>query len=380
MKRIVAILLVLSLLGGGALVGGFFYIQQQLGKPIPLEGETTVDIPSGTGLKGISEILTEVGLVKHPLVFQAATMLGQNQRNMKAGEYRFQPGMTLRDIIAKIVKGDVVIHAITVPEGLSTADVIELLKQNPKLVGDVTLPVKEGELLPETYHFHRGDTRDMILTRMQAAMQEVVKKAWEARKADLPLRTEQELLTLASIVEKETGKAEERPHVASVYINRLKIGMLLQADPTVQYGLEVAKGAKLDRPLTYVDLVSNTPYNTYVNPGLPPTPIANPGKASIEAIVNPMETKDLYFVAAGDGSHRFAETIEQHNRNVALYRKSQNEAAVEVEAAIPVGGSGTTASQQSQPKKSIAKKSKSTKKKNATKPKKGKSSKSKKPH
>jgi UPF0755 protein len=219
----------------------------------------------------------------------------------------------------------VIIHKITLPEGWNVRQITELLMAESALEGDITLSVPEGSLLPETYYFTAGDTRNMVIKRMQTMMQEVLADSWNKRKVGLPFKTPQEAMVLASIVEKETGVAKERPLVAGVFINRLRIGMPLQTDPSVIYGIEQVTGEALERPLTRKDLETPNAYNTYMIPALPPTPIANPGIDAIQAVlIDPADTDALYFVASGEGGHRFAKTLEEHNRNVAAYRAAQN--------------------------------------------------------
>jgi UPF0755 protein len=219
--------------------------------------------------------------------------------------------------------GRTVVHRLTIPEGLMTSEILEIIKNTEGLDGEITLDPQEGDLLPETYNFSRGDKRNDLITRMHHAMQKALQDAWEGREEGLPLTGPMQALTLASIVEKETGLASERPHVASVYINRLKKGMLLQADPTTAYAVTAGKH-KLARPLTYADLQTESPYNTYRVQGLPPGPIANPGKASILATLHPDQSEDLYFVATGTGGHNFAKTAAEHEENVRRYRDQES--------------------------------------------------------
>ncbi len=293
--------------------------------PGPLAQETTVIFKRGTGFRPIVLRLEEQGVIEHPLIFKGmAALMGQGRR-FKAGEYRFPEGASPRLIMEMLAEGRVVAHKLTVPEGLKVREVVELLKKEPSLEGEVPEGIKEGSLLPETYHFVYGDTRADLVARMQAEMNKTLNALWAARAEGLPLASPEQALVLASIVEKETNIEEERGRVAAVFINRLKKPMRLQSDPTTVYGLERQLGAPMSRPLTFDDLKSKTPYNTYVIDGLPPTPIANPGSASIAAVLNPPQTKDLYFVATGNGGHVFSETLKAHNQNVSAYRKVQRE-------------------------------------------------------
>jgi UPF0755 protein len=223
-------------------------------------------------------------------------------------------------IVVMIANGRVLQHKITIPEGLTVRDITKLLQAEPALDGDVPAGIADGSLLPETYMFTHGFKRAELIAQMQKAMRTTLDAMWAKRRNGLPLDTPEKALVLASVVEKETGVPNERGHVASVFVNRLRKGMKLQSDPTVTYGMEQAMGGPLGRPLTTVDLHTETPFNTYVIEALPPSPICNPGKASIEAVLNPPDTDDLYFVATDKGGHKFAPSLEEHNRNVQLYR------------------------------------------------------------
>ena len=240
---------------------------------------------------------------------------------LRAGEYAFAAHGSARDALRVLQTADPVVRKLTVPEGLMIAEIVPLIAAAEGLDGDVPA-VEEGTLLPETYHYRWGDTRTAMTARMQASMKVALDELWPARASDLPLANRHEAVILASIVEKETGLPEERARVAAVFINRLERGMKLQSNPTVAYAL--TDGARpLDRALLRNDLKLDHPYNIYVVRGLPPGPIANPGRASLEAVLNPVDTKDLYFVADGKGGHAFARTLAEHNRNVARWRKAQ---------------------------------------------------------
>ncbi len=286
----------------------------------PLKEDVTVIIPKGSGFRGSIEALSDANVVRHPLFFTGINVATLQGRNFKAGEYRFPAGITPRDVVDMLVEGKVVIHKVTVTEGMSARDVLALLAAEPVLSGDAPLAVEEGSLLPETYYFSYGDSRASVVKRMQDAMQETLADLWKTRAEGLPISSLREALILASIVEKETGVAEERPRVAAVFVNRLQRAMRLQSDPTVVYGIEQATGAKMSRALTLGDLQTPNPYNTYTIDSLPPGPIANPGRAAIAATLNPLVSNELYFVATGNGGHYFASTLEEHNRNVQLYR------------------------------------------------------------
>jgi UPF0755 protein len=262
-------------------------------------------------------------VITDPLVFSAGVRVYGEERPLQAGEYRFAARLSMRQVMEQMIEGATIVHRLTIPEGLTSAEIVALVAAAPDLDGSVpaALPM-DGTLLPETYFYSRGDTRAQLLERMRKGMSDALAELWPARDGAVPLKSVAEAVTLASIVEKETGLAKERPHVASVFFNRLAQGMPLQSDPTVIYALTGGKGP-LGRGLTKADLQVANPYNTYVNPGLPPGPIANPGRASLEAVLHPDSTKDLYFVADGNGGHAFAATLDEHNRNVAAWRKQQ---------------------------------------------------------
>jgi UPF0755 protein len=238
---------------------------------------------------------------------------------LKFGEYQFQKQASLRDVIATIIDGKVVQHTLTIPEGLTSEQIVQRLLENEVLTGNIRELPREGTLLPETFKFTRGMTREQMLQRMQQSQRRIVQEIWDHRSSDLPLKTPDQLVTLASIIEKETGRPDERTRVAAVFVNRLKQRMRLQSDPTIIYGLVGGKGT-LGRPIMRSEIDQPTPYNTYVIDGLPPGPIANPGRASLDAAANPARTKELYFVADGSGGHAFAETLDQHQKNVARLR------------------------------------------------------------
>jgi UPF0755 protein len=245
---------------------------------------------------------------------------------VKAGEYLFEANVSMREVLDTLVEGRSIEHTVTIPEGLTSEQIVARLLENPVLTGEITQVPPEGSLLPETYKVTRGTTRQQLLNRMIAAKRRLVQETWERRTPGLPIKTVDEFVTLASIVEKETGKTEERPRVAAVFINRLNRRMRLQSDPTIIYGMAPGKGT-IGRPLTRADVERPTAYNTYTIEGLPPGPIANPGRASLEAVANPARTKDLYFVADGSGGHVFAATYNEHLKNVARWRQYQREQA-----------------------------------------------------
>jgi UPF0755 protein len=287
--------------------------------PGPLPQDHVVIIPHGAGIRDIADVLEREGVIDQPWVFIGGVLVLKAREGLKAGEYQFPAHASLRDVVATIVEGKVVPHQISFPEGLTSEQIVARLLDDDVLTGNIKEIPREGTLLPDTYNFTRGISREQMIQRMQAADQRVVKEVWDRRSPDLPLKTPEQLVILASLVEKETGKPEERTRVAAVFINRLKQRMRLQSDPTIIYGLVGGKGT-LGRPIMKSEIDQPTPYNTYQIDGLPPGPIANPGRASLEAAANPARTRELYFVADGTGGHVFADTYDQHQKNVARLR------------------------------------------------------------
>ena len=318
--RIVYCLLALAVLCGGILTWGV----AEYARPGPLGAATTVVVPRGTGLEAIALELTRAGVLSDPLVFRLGARITGADKRLRAGEYAFQANISPRQTVALLESGKTVVRRLTVVEGLTTAEIIAQLRATDGLEGNLGLLPTEGALLPETYHFSFGDTRQAIVGRMAEAMRIALSDAWAARNWELPLETPESALILASIIEKETAVSQERARIAGVFINRLRKGMKLQSDPTVVYGLTGGKGP-LGRPLTRADLRAPSPYNTYLIAGLPPSPISNPGLASIAAALDPARTDELYFVADGSGGHVFARTLSEHNRNVARWRKWRSE-------------------------------------------------------
>ena len=291
----------------------------------PLETEKVVNIPPRLGIRDIADVLVKENVIDSWLPFMVSALLVKTHDELKAGEYQFSKQASLHDVINTIVDGKVVQHQITVPEGLTSEQIVQRLLETEILSGNIKEIPREGSMLPESYRYTRGNPRDQLIQRMQQAQSRIVQEVWERRMPDLPLRTPQQLVTLASIVEKETGRADERTRVAAVFVNRLKQRMKLQSDPTIIYGLVGGKGT-LGRPILRSEIEQPTPYNTYVIDGLPPGPIANPGRAALEAVANPARTKELYFVADGTGGHAFSETLDQHQRNVARLRALEQQA------------------------------------------------------
>ena len=301
-----------------------FFGKQRFEAVGPLAADRIVNIPRGSGMRDVADTLSREGVIDQPWLFIGGVLVLKAREDLKAGEYEFKAHSSMRDVVATIVEGKVVAHQVSIPEGLTSEQIVARLSQDDILVGDVKEIPREGSLLPDTYNFARGITREQMVQRMQQAEQRLLREIWEHRAPDLPLKTPEQLVVLASLVEKETGKPEERTRVAAVFVNRLKQKMRLQSDPTIIYGLVGGKGT-LGRPIMKSEIEQPTPYNTYVIEGLPPGPIANPGRASLEAAANPARTRELYFVADGTGGHVFAETYEQHQKNVARLRSIESD-------------------------------------------------------
>lgn len=310
-----ALALLIALAGGAA----WMALEREIARPGALAESRTVLIPRGVSLQTAAVVLFDAGVVADKTVLKIAARLGRVPRTIRAGEYEIAAQASLRDVMTQLSSGRTVLRRLTVAEGLSSRDVVALIEAAEGLEGDVEEIPEEGTLLPETYFYSYWDRREDIVGRMARAMDETLNRLWETRDPGLPFAMPEDAVILASIVEKETGLASERSRIAGVFINRLKRGMALQSDPTVIYAL--ARGAALGRDLTQKDLKLASPYNTYENAGLPPGPIANPGRAAIEAVLRPMATDDLYFVADGTGGHAFAKTLREHNANVRKWRR-----------------------------------------------------------
>nr|WP_210273253.1 endolytic transglycosylase MltG [Rhizobium sp. WYCCWR 11128] len=302
---------------------GFYYATSTYRNPGPLQTNTNFIVRNGAGLTEIASNLERNAIISDARIFRylTATHLSAGE-SLKAGEYEIKARASMRDIMELLKSGKSILYSVSFPEGLTVRQMFDRMLQDTVLEGDLpaALPT-EGSLRPDTYKFSRGTKRSEIIEQMAAAQQKLVDQIWDKRDSSLPLRSKEEFVTLASIVEKETGVPDERAHVASVFLNRLGKGMRLQSDPTIIYGLFGGEGKPADRPIYQSDLKRDTPYNTYVIKGLPPTPIANPGKDALEAVANPWKTQDLYFVADGTGGHVFSATLEEHNANVKRWRK-----------------------------------------------------------
>jgi UPF0755 protein len=322
-----------------AVGAGLYLGKQRFEEPGPLAQDKIVNIPRGLGTKDISDVLVREGVINQPYVFVGGVILRKARGELKHGEYKFSAHASVSDVVDTLIDGKVVQHAITIPEGLTSEQIVARLQADDALAGQVKEIPREGTLLPETYKFTRGATREQILQRMEQADKRALQEIWEHRDPELPLKSPQELVTLASIVEKETGKPDERSRVAAVFVNRLHRHMRLQSDPTIIYGLVGGKGA-LGHSILKSEKEQPTPYNTYTIDGLPPGPIGNPGRASLEAAAKPARTKELYFVADGTGGHVFSENYEQHQKNVTKLRHMEQGEAPE---AAPATGPAATA-------------------------------------
>src|ERR1700742_282494 len=315
-------IVVLLLIGTGA---AYYYGKQTLETPGPLQEDKVVNIPARAGKRDIADVLQREGVIDvNPWVFIGGVFAMKASSDLKPGEYSFQKHASLRDVVATIVEGKVVQHSVTIPEGLTSEQIVARLTDNDLFSGSLRELPREGTLLPETYKFPRGTSREQVIQRMQQTQKRVLAEIWERRNPDVLVKSPEQLITLASIIEKETGRADERSRVAAVFTNRLRQRIKLQSDPTIIYGLVGGKGT-LGRPIKRSEIQQPSPYNTYVVEGLPPGPIANPGRASLEAAANPARTRDLFFVADGTGGHAFSDTYDQHQKNVAKLRSMEKQ-------------------------------------------------------
>ena len=292
-------------------------------RPGPLAASKLLLIPKGARVAGIAEILHRERVIADPLVFRLGARAGGRDRLLKAGEYEIGAASSMRDVVELLVAGRTYKRRLTVAEGLTTRQVLALVREAEGLAGPMPRRAgAEGTLLPETYFYSRGDTRAALIGRMKQAMDDEVAKSWRDRAEGLAVDTPAAAVALASIIEKETGVAAERPRISAVFHNRLRRGMRLQSDPTVAYAITGGRRT-LERKLRRIDLAVRSPYNTYLVNGLPPGPIANPGRQSLRAALAPARSDELYFVADGAGGHLFATTLAAHNRNVARLRRLQ---------------------------------------------------------
>lgn len=344
--RVLGWLFALAVIGGIGVTALGSWLYANYTAPGPLTQPAVVDVPKNLDRMAVANLLHDRGVVSNASTLAImAVVQAYRGSSMKAGEYEFPAGASMADVFRIMASGRVVTYKMTVPEGWTSEMAVNRLKEQEPLAGDIAVIPPEGAVIANTYLYTRGQQRQQLLDQMVAAQTKLIDDVWAKRPADSLLKTKEEMVTLASIVEKETGKADERPRVAAVFLNRLKAGMRLQSDPTIIYGIVAGKG-KLDRPITQADIDADTPYNTYRINGLPPGPIASPGKDALEAVINPAPVNDLYFVADGTGGHVFAATLEEHNANVKKWRaieagQAQASAAADPAAApaqAPVAG------------------------------------------
>jgi UPF0755 protein len=320
--------IVLIVFAAAVIAGGAWWEDNYFVQAGPASAQTVLVITPGSGLNRIAAALTEAGVVGNGLLFRAGVMRRGRTAQLKAGEYAFPAHASEAEVVDMLVAHKTLEHRLTIPEGLTSDAAVALIKADPVLTGDVPV-VPEGSLLPETYLFERGTTRAELLARIHKAQATLLAELWPKRKEGLPFASQEDALKLASIVEKETAIPAERPRIAAVFINRLQKDMKLESDPTIIYGL--TKGVPLGHPLRQSELAMPNPYSTYQIAGLPPTPIGNPGRDAIEAALNPPATEELFFVANGTGGHVFAKTAAEHQKNVAQWRKlEQQQTSVEL--------------------------------------------------
>ncbi len=314
-------LLLAAFAGGAALYVGHIQYESQG----PLDEPRLLNVPRGEGALRVARMLEREGVIDNAWIFLGGVALSGARGRIQAGEYQFPERASMSEVLSMLTEGRQIEHAVTIPEGWTTAQIVDRLERNDTLVGEISTVPPEGALLPDTYRFMRGDTRQQLLDRMQRAQERLLQDIWDRRVDDLPIDTPAELVILASIVEKETGRADERPRIAGVFMNRLRQGMRLQSDPTILYGLYGGAAFLEPRTITRSELDAPNDHSTYQIDGLPPTPIGNPGRAAMEAVANPSRTDELYFVADGTGGHAFARTLDEHNRNVARWREIERE-------------------------------------------------------
>lgn len=332
-KRLLAFIGAMGLLtfGAGLAFVGWNFVQYQFSKTGPASQDKVVTIPKGSGASTIASLLERDGLIEDARYFKLLVRMDDVGSSLKAGEFNIPAGANMRDVVEILQKGEAILYPFTAPEGLTSAQIMRVMAKIDTLVDDNPPLPAEGTLLPETYMTPRGMSRSDLIDDMKQAQKDVLDELWEGRAKDLPISTREEAIILASVVEKETGVTSERDVVAGVFINRLKRGIRLQSDPTIIYG--VSKGEPLGRGIFQSEIDGVTDWNTYQIDGLPKTPICNPGKEAIAAVLNPADTKYIYFVADGTGGHVFAKTLSEHNDNVRNWRKIERQRKREAAAA-----------------------------------------------
>lgn len=331
LKAIFSIVCVMAVLAVAAIGGGYVWLQNEIAKPGPSVTEQVFVVKSGEGLGQIAKRLEAEGLIRDDRVMRAAARLEDANSKVKAGEYELEPGLSISQTLARLIEGKAIQYKITIPEGRTIAQAFRLIEANDLLVGDLPedLP-PEGSLLPDTYFFGRGMSRADLIAQMTKAQDDLLAELWETRQEDLPLSSPEEAVILASIVEKETGRLDEQPLVAGLFVGRLKVGMRLQSDPTIIYAVSRGEPLRNERTgkrrrIRRSEINAVNDWNTYQIDGLPKTPICNPGRGAIAAVLDPPATDYVFFVADGKGGHLFAKTNAEHERNVALYRKYERE-------------------------------------------------------
>ncbi len=328
-RLFLSLLVLATILAAAVSCAGWFYLENERVRPGPLSSETRFIVREGEGLSAIAERMEEARIIRNADMMKLSARLTGVETLVQAGEYQIPPGASQADVLRRLVDGQVVTFRITIPEGLTSAQIMRLIEADPQLSGPMPETPDEGALLPDTYVFNSGARRADLVDRMAAAQAELLDDLWPERADDLPFGARDEAVILASIVEKETGVPGERGEIAGVFVNRLRRGMRLESDPTIIYG--VSRGEPLvndkgqRRTLYRSEIDRETPWNTYQIDGLPPTPICNPGRDAIAAVLNPPETENIFFVADGTGGHAFAESYRDHQRNVAAYRRIEAE-------------------------------------------------------
>lgn len=317
--------LVLVTLFGGLLLASYNFMKYRYVRSGPLEDSRVFAVPSGAGLSSIAGQLEEDGFIDSAVMLKLNAKFTGIGGALKTGEYPIEAGASMQDIITVLESGKTVLYPVTLPEGLTSAQMMRIIAKAETLTGEMPPTPPEGSLLPETYMHPRGMSRAALVSKMKSAQTQLLDELWDARKSGLPITSKEEALILASVVEKETGIGAERDMVAGVFTNRLRLGMRLQSDPTIIYGVsqgEILRGRDgKQRGLRRSEIDRKTDWNTYQIDGLPKTPICNPGAKAIAAVLNPGKTDALFFVADGTGGHVFSKTNAEHNRNVLKWRK-----------------------------------------------------------